>query len=196
MRGRQLHFFNSEDEKGSANRRRTVILPLDTLILLVIVMVLLLVLAFSMGVEKGRENSYANAEKNNSEAKNIIIPDTKLENVINKTEIEKQKIDKKIISPQAQVKKEETIKIVSENKKTENITQGYVIQVASYTKENFAQDEARKLQNKGFPTLIARKNNFVALYVGRFKSKEEAERNMGLLKKTYKDCILRKNSAN
>jgi cell division septation protein DedD len=68
----------------------------------------------------------------------------------------------------------------------------YSIQIASYNKESFAQSEAKVLQAKGFPAFVLNKTGYVVLYAGPFRTKPEADKNMGLLKKTYKDCILRR----
>jgi cell division septation protein DedD len=156
------------------------------------VIVLLLIIAFSLGVEKGRRSSYLNADNNKNLSKEISTTESNPQNLTSEGKNEEKKIEEKVSNMEIREKREETSMKDTEGKKMGSVKQGYVIQVASYSKEGSAQEEAKKIQNKGFPAFISKKNNFVAVFVGAFKTKEEAEKNMGLLKKIYKDCILRR----
>ncbi|MFA5337005.1 MAG: SPOR domain-containing protein [Candidatus Omnitrophota bacterium] len=198
MSGEQLKLFGAGDESNSRLKRRLIVIPLDTFILSGVVVFLLFILAFSLGVEKGRKNSLAsedaaefpeNALKQETSivAQNKNIPIRQQNIVVSKPvvggEIRQmqavknvQIADKKIEAPQAVV----------------NVKEGYYIQLASYNKESFADTEAKKLKARGFPSFTAKKGAFIVLYAGTFKTIAEAQKNMGLLKKNYKDCVLRR----
>ncbi|MEI8350575.1 MAG: SPOR domain-containing protein [Candidatus Omnitrophota bacterium] len=190
MKGRQLQFFAADDDVNG--RRKTIILPLDTFILLCIVVVLLFIVAFSLGVEKGRKISYAAAEKKERIFSGSVPPDSGSTLQVLQSDIPTQTVPRPVTSSgSAPIKKEEPTVRVSE-KKTQVAGSRYVVQVATYYQENFAQEEVRKIKAKGVPAFLSKKNNFIAVFAGYFNSKEEAEKSMVVLKKTYRDCILRR----
>lgn len=79
MRDKQLNLFGIDDNNSDMKKRYTIILPLDTIILLSIVVLLLLTLAFSLGVERGRKIALRNLEKKEKlllERDSIIAKDT------------------------------------------------------------------------------------------------------------------------
>lgn len=192
MCGKQLHFFRSEENAGSS-KRKIVAIPLDTIILLGVVFLLLFILFFSLGIERGRTMPCRpdSQEVNSVTTKetNVIIPvsqNTGLEVVPEK----KYALSSPSVSDVSKTK-EDTAKKIEEDKRREVLGKKYAIQVVSCTKENSAQEEVKKLQRQGFPAYAAKKNNFIVVYVGVFNDKVQAERHMEVLKKTYKDCILR-----
>lgn len=199
MRGEQLRLFTPDDDSNRKNRRRLIIIPLDTFILSSVVIILLFILAFSLGVERGRKSYYSSLENNENLEKDIVDDDqpskiqAKAENSLT-TELKKESS-----KPTNTVNVPRAVHLATKNEaatKTESTKleakAGYNIQIASYTKESFAQADGKILQAKGFPVFILRKTDYVVLYVGPFKTKPEADKSLGLLKKTYKDCILRR----
>lgn len=193
MRGEQLKFFSGAEDSGSKNKRKLIVLPLDTFILSGVVIVLLFILAFSLGVERGRRIvSRVNDDKELftqelqqkkmpllAQGKNSLIADDKINDNV---------------SALGDTQRDKGIKIDSNDSKAiEPISneQGYYIQIATYNKESFAEDEAKRLKSKGFPSYVAKKGNYVVLYVGNFATKKEAQASMKLLKKKYDDCVLR-----
>ncbi len=200
MRNEQLRLFTPDDDSNLRNRRRLIIIPLDTFILSSVVIILLFILAFSLGVERGRKIYYANLESKENLEKDIVPDDgqpakiqTKMENKLvaeTKNEPVRPIVSISVPRPaQPQVKPDTTAKI--ETPKA-GISGNYSIQIATYNKESYAQIEAKVLQAKGFPAFIAKKSNYVVLYVGPFKTKPEADKYLSVIKKTYKDCILRR----
>jgi len=200
MRGEQLKFFSESNDSNSKLKRRLIVIPLDTFVLSSVVVLLLFILAFSLGVEKGRrivvasDDAVSLSEKDlrqeniNITTQNKTIsgkePKIAVAQLPRKTEVQSgvpavkmtQVADKKIEAPQVPA----------------NAKEGYYIQIASYNKENFAEIEAKRLKVKGFPAYTAKKGSYVVLYVGTFKTITEAQKSMGLLKKNYKDCVLRR----
>lgn len=198
MRGEQLRLFTPDDDSNIKNRRRLIIIPLDTFILSSVVIILLFILAFSLGVERGRKIYYANLDKENLE-KNLVMEDEQPVKAQPKTASLPLEVKKEVSKPVAAAN---TPRVIQPQARTETVTAtivpkpeiggSYSIQLASYNKESFAQAEAKVLQAKGFPAFVLKKTDYVVLYAGPFKTKPEADKNMGLLKKTYKDCILRR----
>ncbi|RKY27784.1 MAG: hypothetical protein DRP61_03350, partial [Candidatus Omnitrophota bacterium] len=68
----------------------------------------------------------------------------------------------------------------------------YSIQLATYTKKEIAEAEAKKLKRKGLNPLLLKKGKYLVLCVGKFRTKEEAKNLLANLKKRYTDCFLRK----
>jgi len=71
------------------------------------------------------------------------------------------------------------------------VDKGYTVQVASYKKESYAQKEAADLRKQGMDSLVLTKGSFVIVCVGRFGGQEEAKKMADKLKKRYKDCVIR-----
>jgi len=200
MRGEQLKFFSESNDSNSKLKRRLIVIPLDTFILSSVVVFLLFILAFSLGVEKGRKIVVASddavslpekdlrQENINVTAQNKIISGKEQKVTVSQLprKTEAQQTVPSVKMPQTVEKKTEAPAAAA------NLKEGYYIQIASYNKENFAETEAKKLKDKGFPAYTAKKGNFVVLYVGTFKTITEAQKSMGLLKKNYKDCVLRR----
>jgi cell division septation protein DedD len=206
MDEKQLRFFGSEGDENT-KRRYTVILPLDTLILLSIVVVLLFILSFSLGVEKGRKIVYLNTEEQSrvfdSQSKGTSA-DTAIEPLRPSPAVESaSKTAVVSVSPPVIKKDVETVqkrnpviipqpvKVVIPTKDATAISKRYRIQVASYRENEKALREAKKLEKKGYPVFVSQKGEFVAVFVGEFNNKQEAQKNERLLKETYADCLLR-----
>jgi len=68
----------------------------------------------------------------------------------------------------------------------------YVIQVASYLKENTAKVEKGHLEQAGFSAELLKKGKYVVVYVGGFTDEQEAKKAQMLLRKKYNDCLIRR----
>lgn len=199
MRGEQLKFFNEGNDSDSKLKRKLIVIPLDTFILSSVVILLLFVLAFSLGVEKGRKILLANDEVAVLSEKELQQGNTANAGQDKVVALKEQKLI--VAQPVKKVQAQQQIPVVKQPQVVEkkaDIVQplvtkdAYYIQVASYNKDSFAQDEAKKLKEKGFPAYTSKKGSFVVLYVGNFKTLADAQKTMGLLKKNYKDCVLRR----
>lgn len=67
----------------------------------------------------------------------------------------------------------------------------YTIQVASYKTQTYAQKEANALKRQGFEALVVTKGNFSIVCVGQFAGEDQAKTLLKKLKTRYKDCIVR-----
>ncbi len=68
----------------------------------------------------------------------------------------------------------------------------WTVQVASYKTKINAQQEANSLKKKGFSPVVVNKGNYVIVCVGNFTKKEMANSLMLELQKKYKGCYLRR----
>lgn len=67
----------------------------------------------------------------------------------------------------------------------------YTIQVASYKLSSDAQREAAALRAKGMDPFVLQKGNYSILCIGRYATSQEAKVGQKKLLKQYKDCIIR-----
>ena len=180
MKNTQLYLsgFCKDSEKTPKGYR--VVLPVDVLILSGVVIVLLLTLSFSLGIEQGKKITRKGVKQELEQTKDTI------ENNADVT-IEKADLDEKIETQPEVSPEPEFVKEQKEEKR-----EGYHIQVASFQKERSAKKEAENLRDKGFPVVVDKKGKYVVVYVGRFNNETEAKHTLRVLKKKYKDCILRR----
>lgn len=76
--------------------------------------------------------------------------------------------------------------------KEKSISGSYTVQVASFKKDEYAQKEALMLKKKGYDIIVVPKGSYSIVCVGKFSRKEQASVTLSQLKKTYKDCVLRR----
>jgi len=137
-------------------------------ILIIVAILITGLVAFSLGVEKGRRfvgnTEFVPATVKSEDAP--IAPQTPL-----RTKTEK----KETIAP-----------AVSED----NLQ--YTIQLASYQNNSSAKKEAETLKKKGLLPLVLSKGRYTVLCVGNFPDKKNALALLPELKKKYSDCFIRK----
>ncbi|MFH1655525.1 MAG: SPOR domain-containing protein [Candidatus Omnitrophota bacterium] len=105
---------------------------------------------------------------------------TDIQKTINIQRVEKQAEEKPIV-----------IEVKEEIYKEEEIFT-HTIQVASFRNKASVEQEAARLQKKGYETVIMTKGTWVILCVGKFRNKQDAEVLHKELLKKYGDCIIRK----
>jgi cell division septation protein DedD len=70
---------------------------------------------------------------------------------------------------------------------------GFTVQVASYKSDRFAQKEADALKKKGYSDVyVMNKGKFVILCVGKFTSKDGADKLTKKLRNNYQDPVVRR----
>ncbi|MCU0652372.1 MAG: SPOR domain-containing protein [Candidatus Omnitrophica bacterium] len=80
----------------------------------------------------------------------------------------------------------------SSNSGTDNDSNNYTIQIASYQSRAVAQREAEFLKKKGFSTIVIAKGTYTILCVGNFPNKQKANTSLVEMKKKYRDCFIRR----
>ena len=177
MEEKQLYLFGAQPSSGESLKKHRLALPLDILIISGVVFCLSLIVAFSLGVEKGKKIAFKNLSSDTVSAEQKV------------KEVKEIKADSreelKVEKPELPVEVSHTpVETVSDKQK-------YNIQVASFQQEKAARREAEQLKEKGYPASVSKKGKYIVIYVGEFEDKEEAKSKLELLKKQYKDCILR-----
>ncbi|MFH1772323.1 MAG: SPOR domain-containing protein [Candidatus Omnitrophota bacterium] len=187
MNEKQLYLFNSILPNAQKAKRFTLILPMDILILISVILIVLFAVVFSLGIEKGKANTYRNIAQNNL----IIADESKQPPAI---EVDKivvcKEEEEKDIKPQP-VKEE----IYEQNSSSKSFDK-YFIQVATYRMEKTALREKDLLTEGGFPVVVSKSKKFAIVFVGGFNDKNTAKQALPKLKKRYKDCFIKRVEGN
>ncbi|MFA5373390.1 MAG: SPOR domain-containing protein [Candidatus Omnitrophota bacterium] len=69
---------------------------------------------------------------------------------------------------------------------------GFTIQVATYVTRSSAQNESAKLEKRGFAPVIVSKGGYNIICVGSFTKKEMAKSLLSKLRQNYRDCYIRR----
>lgn len=189
MEGKQLYFFNLNKNTDKANPQATIILSIDKIILLGAIIIILFMVSFSFGVEKGKKIALVSSNKTTAINKVSVVGEINA--------IEQQKtVEQQQTTLEEEPSQPSIVDIIEKTTKSEigenNNIAKYCIQVASFQKENSAKEEANILKTKGYPVTIAKKGNYIVVYVGTFDDEKEAKHKLQILKERYKDCILRR----
>lgn len=176
---KQLELFPGAVERHEASTKRSrffdncFVLNTEHIIVLLVVLLMVGVFSFSLGVEKGKRISVVSEVKESPA----------LEERIEEAEVIAEPTPTSVSTPTANVPTQ-----VPDIKKEIDL---YTIQVASLKNRDSADQEAKKLENKGYETVILKKGNWLVLCVGKFSNKAEAETFRKELKKKYRDCLIR-----
>ncbi|HNX82103.1 MAG TPA: SPOR domain-containing protein [Candidatus Omnitrophota bacterium] len=157
-------------------------------VLLLMSFVVIAVIAFSIGVEKGKGMSLPEArEASMDKAFQSATPAAMRSTVLPP------------VQPQAQIPVPETsgapiIPEVSATVQTQKKpAQGrFVIQIGSFASKANAQHEINLLKKRGFSPTIITKGRYSILCVGFFASKEAAQSSLSKLQKSYPGCFIRR----
>ncbi len=184
MENEQLYLFGSQGATQRHNGRWRLTLTLDRLILFTVVIVILMTLVFALGLERGKRIAQANLQRQKA-----AQPDEVLSFSIESSNVSE------VIEPAAAYQPEPEVlndKKGASDQKEDRKRKAFRIQVASYYKEKTALKEAENLKAKGYPVIVLQKGKFIVLYVGSFDNEKEANSKWQTLKKSYKDCLLRR----
>ncbi|OPX29395.1 MAG: hypothetical protein B1H08_04005 [Candidatus Omnitrophica bacterium 4484_171] len=181
MKEEQLKLFyaGSRKKEKAGEGRNTLTIPIDTFILIGIIVLFAIVMSFSIGVKQGKKIFAASIKTKLAkyEASNTGIYRDSIKRIVSQD----KKIEEKNNNDQSKDK----------NTPNEN-NRKYIIQLASYLKENLAKKEKQYLKNEGFSAEISKKGEYLVLYVGGFATKKDAEKIKTSLKKRYTDCFIRR----
>ena len=168
---KQLELFSHSAESKDTERlsrsffHHHINLSIEHIIVLSVVLLMAVVFSFSLGVEKGKRITGVSEEV-------IITAEKQIDEPAAVIEIKEEPPAQEILP------KEEIF--------------AYTIQVASFKKKASVEEESKRLQKKGYETLIIPKGNWIILCVGKFNNKQDAEVLWQELRKKYSDCIIRK----
>lgn len=84
-------------------------------------------------------------------------------------------------------------KLVKKGKSAKLPASQFVIQVATYKKNSsYIQKEVAKLEKKGYRALVKTSGDYMIIFAGNFRNKKKANEQLRILKKTYKDCFIKR----
>ena len=182
---------------------------IENLVVFGIAVLMVMLLAFSLGVEKGKQVTHFGAALVPGQSivkikplavkptapivsavateQRAIVPVTLENRTTTKTH-------ESLLNQANVLEKSESKPIAqTESASSINTLSGlYSIQVASYKAEEYAQKESTILKKKGFDGFVLQKGDFFILCVGKFQKKNEADRALGKLKKQYNDSLVRR----
>lgn len=140
-------------------------LSYENVVLLFIAFIMLLVIFFSLGVEKGEKEMPVAPNKSDD----IIVDIGEIEEIAALQNIQ-----------------------VGEKKMIDVSPKPYTIQVASFKKEQDAEKVTGHLKNEGHEAFVISSNDWLQICVGRYKNKEESEKDLEILQKRYPTCYFRR----
>ncbi|MFH0771573.1 MAG: SPOR domain-containing protein [Candidatus Omnitrophota bacterium] len=194
---RKGRFFGAFKFKRSVFPQRSVIFSLsyETLIISLIGAVLAASVIFSLGVERGRNLKLSSGDIEKAVKTDLGVPFTPLDSkhLTGFTE-QAEKAPAAMISKEAPESKQQ-MDVKPEKKEPEKVVfpkGDFIIQVASYKTRNSAEVSAARLKKLGEDAEILKKGSFFIVCVGSYADKASAQKKLSDLKRTYKDCYLRK----
>ncbi|MDP2653885.1 MAG: SPOR domain-containing protein [Candidatus Omnitrophota bacterium] len=196
-------FPNSQARPVDVTRRgfslTSLTLSLENCIVLSIIGVMFLLVAFSLGVERGkvvsRDRRPAKAAGRSERNVPAVQPAAQ-----KKTAAEDQQVVTKPMTqnppaaaPASPVPAQRVPAVVPQpvDIPAQMAVKSYTIQVASYKFKSRAEKEAMSLQQKGYETLVMKKGSHVIVCVGKYSAKNDAKVMSEKLSKQYKDCLIR-----
>ena len=156
-----------EPKPPGEHRRSPLAIYPEHILTMLIVLFILCVLAFSMGVWRGKSIKNINKISKTISLDNAQRPST----TAVKTEVQVLQHDKGI---------------AKDPKKP------YTIQLVAYKNKDRAFEEVNHLKTRGYHSRIITRGGFYQVCVGQYKNLKEAKRDMKALRKRYKDCFLRR----
>lgn len=192
------YLSNLKDDTRSEPTSINVIFSHQSVIVIFICVIMCLIASFALGVEKGKliaKNSLP-VEKPAQpvaiaapvQAAQGRVPNPHFDSgtaAVN-TQVAAENV-KPLTSPVAQPR---AIVVAQEPAKTP--TGGFTIQVASASSTASAKGLADSLTKKGFAAFTKQSGKYTIVLAGNFPKKEDAQIRLKELKKTYKDCFIRK----
>ncbi len=153
-------------------------------ILLAIGFIITAVVAFSLGIEKGKGSAVLKSDvRSDITGKKQPLAQSSRLNFIPRQE--QATLERK---PQAVISKPESTIPQKPGEKPQN----YTIQLASYKSASYAQKEAEALKKRGLGPVIVSKGKYTVLCVGNFSDKENARSLLLELEKQYHGCFIRR----
>ncbi len=165
-------------------------ISIEYIIIILISILLLVILSYAVGVEVGKRSLPGDVRKSFIDSTEVVEPE-KIE-VVERIEFI-EKIEEPIVVPEnvAQAVQEKPAK---EKVKTpaKPSVDAYVIQIASFKKEQSAKDEIAKLKAKGIKVFIETKGEWYIVRAGGYPTIDKAREALNRLREFYKDCYIRK----
>ncbi len=179
------YLYDAQNDTAQESTSINVIFSNQSVIVIIVCAILFLVASFSLGVEKG---------KLITKSENVTAPTAQIsplpletEKKAEEAEVNKNNAQEKPVQPEVKITEEALASPKETNPKT-----GFTIQVASLKSKNAARELRESLIKKGIPSFTKSSGDYTIVLTGNFKKKSDAELQLKELKKTFKDCFIRK----
>lgn len=171
-------------------------IPIEYSVIIVIGILVLTVIAYAVGVEKGRNTAGAKIgmETTIEPTENAIKDETEGPPV---STIDNELVYKSLEEDTSEVLREnekinDAFSVLLEGETEKQVRQLYTIQLASFKKEDLANKELQKLKKKNITADVTKKGEWYQVYTAGYKTIEEANKAKEELLKEYKDCYIRR----
>lgn len=165
------------------NYKSVIQIPIDNLIVLVISLIMANLLAFVLGIERGKNLTKLTLQNTPQET---IVKEKKEEKnniaTFKQKAIEKVKAEQNIIEEKTTKQESPIAPVLKEN---------FTIQLASYCSNTFANKALEQLKKDGFKVFVLEKGKYFVVCAGFYSDKKKAQESLYQFKKRYKDCLVR-----
>lgn len=188
----QLELFSEANNSQQNYQQKTnnpvlsAIWNYEKAILMIIAMAVIGIIAFSLGVEKGKKLSGSVVEETQAINHAVVVP---LKSVPLPAIKSKESVPQEPDTQSLIVKTPTPLKM---NVLALQRNGSFTIQLASYKTKTNAQKEKTTLTKKGFSPMLIADKNYTVICVGNFPNKETAKAMLSELKKTYPGCYIRR----
>jgi hypothetical protein len=141
--------------------------PTEHVVVTVIAVLVLVIVAYALGIERGKRISLEETRKSEPSDTQVYINEE--------------------VTPITQAPE-----ISAEKPSEEAAGPAYMIQLASFRDLSTAQDETEKLKKEGFNAMLEKSGSWYRIYTEGYRSRAEAEQAKKELDKYYKDCYIRR----
>ena len=147
-------------------------IPTEYIVIAGIGMLVLVIIAYAVGVERGKRVQLARSPERQARKAQVVA---------NKEVITVEKtVENAVKAPKPEI--EPPIEETESN---------YMIQIASFKKQDAAKREVEKLERRGHNAAFKRSGSWYLVYTEGYRGMEEAKKAKKELAKYYKDCYIR-----
>jgi len=175
--------------------------PVEYMVIISIAVLLLIIVAYAVGVEKGKnitEENFSGVNESFLDDKpgikdmdtEIVVLDTE-KTVLNATEDNAGQTEKEGSLIIDEVENEPN-RVTSNADVTPLIETAYILQLASFKNENSAEEEITKLKRKGFPAALVKNRSWYQIYTEGYQTIDDAKAAQKELIEDYRDCYIKR----
>ena len=189
-------------KKGFSGQRflPNIKIPLEYTVIAIVAVMLLVIIAYAIGVERGKRIVGATGTVFISD-EDILSEDTLLEDfdieldekdVVSLPEKSYEEVSLDVSLERLSFEQNDSIQAEKEETIESRTTGIYTIQLASFKDVNAALGELRKLKDKGISAEYAQRGEWYQVYAIGYQSIDEAKNAQAELLSEYSDCFIRK----
>lgn len=188
----QLELFNQPKDTARINNPDNFSLlgyirNYEKIILFIICFIVTGIIAFSLGVEKGKKHLEPAVNQKYDLAVNPVR-ELSSSNGVKPEKIITTPLTPEIIPRNTQ----ENAATKEDAAPKKELANNYTIQIASFKNKASAKKETQSLEKSGFTTLILNRSGYNVVCIGNFETKEKAGKLLTEIRKKYQDGFIRR----